>query len=251
MTNQYTCELDGASLSGLDDRICILDIQEDAPKLRSSAFPLPGGGQHLTQARESLTVRVTFAIQEENPTQRKKAVQAVLAWAMQGGVLTVSDHPGQQLTVSCTALPAVTCEAWTEPLTIAFTTTHCPYWEDKSATVITGTGAQTLTVPGTAESTPVDATITNTGTEDVTRVIIQCGASCIIFEDILLPAGGKLILQVKDGLLTAHIYGEGILPNRTANSADLLLAPCGKACTVYATALQPLQATFSARGRYV
>lgn len=251
MTNQYTCALNGISLTALDDRICILDIREDAPKLHSSAFPLPGGGQVLEAVRERLTIRVDFAIHEEIPIRRKTAVQAVLAWAMAGGVLTVSDRPGQQLTVACTELPCIACEDWTESMTIAFTTTHCPYWEAASAVSVTGTSTQTLTIPGTASSTPVDATIINTGTEDVTRVMIQCGASCIIFEDILLPAGGKIILQTKAGVLSAHIYGESILANRTAESADLLLVPCGKACTVWATALQPLKTTFSARGRYL
>lgn len=251
MTTPFTCALNGVSLSSLNSRICILDIRQDAPKLRASAFALPGGGQHFTQTRESLTLRVTFAIQSETPAQRRKTAQAVFAWAMQGGVLTVSDHPGQQLTVVCAELPATSCEDWTEPLTIAFTTTHCPYWEDASATTVTGTGAQTLTLPGTADSAPVDATITNAGTEDVTRLIIQCGATSLVFEDVLLPAGDKLYLQTKNGVLSAVIAGESVLARRTAGSSDLLLAPCGKACTVYATALQSLQATFSARGRYV
>lgn len=251
MTTLYNCSLNGVPLAGVDDRICILDIREDAPKLRSAASPLPDGGRRVTQTRESLTVRITIAIQDETPIQRKKAMQAVHAWAMAGGVLTISDRPGQQLTVECSQLPDISCADWTESLTIAFTTTHCPFWEDESATSVTGYSSLTFTLPGTAEMAPVDAVITNTGTADATRVSIQCGPSYIIFEDIVLPAGAKLYLKTVNGVLSAIIYGESVLACRTAGSSDLLLAPCGQDCIVCAMALQPLEATFSARGRYV
>lgn len=251
MTTRFNCALDGVSMAGLDDRMCILDIREDAPKLRVTTFPLPGGGQKINQVRESLTLRVTFAIQEENPTLRKQALQAVLAWAMKGGVLTTSDRTGQQLTVACTGLPDIACEDWSEPLTLAFTTTHCPYWEAASATSIVATGSTAYTVPGTADNTPVTAVITNTSTETVTRLSIHCGASCMIFEDILLPAGSMFYLQTIDGVLSARIDGESVLACRTPGSSDLLLAPCGKSCIVNAMALQPLKATYTARGRYV
>lgn len=250
MTTPYDCALDGVSLSGLDARICILDLREEAPLMRASPFPLPAEGQLLTQVRESLTIRVLFAIHEEDPVERCAALQRVLAWAHPGGVLTTSDRPGQQLTVACTALPAASAETWTETLALAFTTTRCPCWEDAAQTILTGSGAMTLALPGTLGYAPVSAVITNAGDEAVTRLSVQCGATWLIFEDIALPAGGKCYLQMADGLLSAAIDGESILPNRTSGSADCLLAPCGQSCTVCASASQPLEATFTARGRY-
>lgn len=250
MTTKYTCALDGVSLAGLDDRICILDIREEAPKQRLSSVPLPQGGQTMTPMRESLTVRVTFAIHEEQPHLRRAALQNVLAWAVKGGALTISDRPNQRLMVVCTELPAMSAEDWTETLTLAFTTTRCPYWEDAEATFFNTNTAASLTFPGTADSTPVSVTVTNNTAETVTRLSLQCGPDWIFFENIYLPAGSKCYVEEKDGLLTAFIMGESILQHRTAASADLLLAPCGKSCPVQARGTQALEALWKARGRY-
>ncbi len=250
MTTKYSCALDGVYLAGLDDRICILDIREDAPRQRLESFPLPQGGQSVTPVRESLTVRITFAIHEEQPRLRRAALQNVLAWAAKGGALTISDRPKQRLMVVCTEYPAMSAEDWTEPLTLAFTTTRCPYWEDAEATFLTTTSASTLAIPGTADFAPVSVTVTNNTDETVTHLSLQCGPDWIFFEDIYLPAGSKCYVEEKDGLLTAFIMGESILQNRTATSADLLLAPCGKSCPVQARGTQALEALWKARGRY-
>jgi hypothetical protein len=71
------------------------------------------------------------------------------------------------------------------------------------------------------------------------------------FENILFPAGQLLILNETDGPLKAEITGESILHCRTADSDDLLLLPCGKESTVYATADKAVSAGFTARGRYL
>lgn len=246
----HDCALNGASLSWLDERICVLDVREDAPRMRLPAFSLPTGGQLLAPVRESLSIRVTFALHEEDPVRRWNLLGLVRAWAAQGGILTLESRSGQQLTVICTEFPAMAAEDWTAPLSLLFTTTHCPYWEAAESTVLTGSGAMTLTLPGTADAVPVSVTVTNEGSSPVTRLTLLCGGSCIIFEDISLPAGGKCYVEVRDGLLCATINGESILPCRTPGSDDLLLAPCGKSCTVSASGGQPLQTVFTARGRY-
>ena len=246
----HDCALNGASLSWLDERICVLDVQEDAPRLRLPAFPLPLGGQFLSPVRESLSVRVTFAIHEEDPARRWSLLERVRAWAADGGLLTLDARPDQQLTVVCTELPALAAEDWTAPMTICFTTTCCPYWEAAEPTILTGSGTMTLALPGTADNAPVSVTVTNEGSGPVSRLTLLCGGTCIIFEGISLAAGSKCLVDVRDGLLSARINGESILPNRTPGSDDLLLAPCGKSCTVSVSGTQPLQATFSARGRY-
>ena len=256
MTTKYNCALDGVSLAAQDDRICILDLKEDSPRLRLDRHALPQGGQRLTPVRESLTVRVVFAIQEEQPHLRREAMQRVLAWAMKGGRLTTSDRPGLQLAVVCTEAPAMSAEDWTEPLTLAFTTTRCPYWEDAEATFLTASSEARFSVPGTAGEAPVSVTVTNTTGETVTRLSITCGDTRLVFEDVALPAGGKCCVEAADGLLSAAINGESILRQRTPGSSDLLLAPCGEASAVLAAAaqgteLQPLDALWKARGRYV
>ena len=246
----HDCALNGASLSEVDERICVLDVREDTPRLRPTTFPLPQGGQTLSPVRESLTVRISFAIHEEDHARRWALLNAVRAWAMTGGILTLAARPGQQLAVLCTEFPAMSSEDWTETLTLGFTTTRCPFWEDAEATVLTTDSASTLAIPGTADFAPVSVTVTNTGSEAATRLSLQCGATWLIFEDICLPAGSKCYVEVRDGLLSAFIDGESILPSRTPASADLLLAPCGKSCPVQAMTTQALPAIWEARGRY-
>lgn len=247
----HDCYLDGLSLSRLDERICVLDIQEDAPEIARIAHPLIHGGQRLHQTRQNLTVRITFAIHEEQPSRRKAVLQAIRTWAAQGGLLTLADRPGQQLQVVCASLPDVSAEDWTAPMTIAFTTTHCPWWEAKTATSVTGSGTLTLTLPGTADTAPVDAHITNASTQTITRLSIQCASTYIIFEGITMPAGSALHLTTERGVFSAVLNGESVLACRTPGSDDLLLAPCGESCTAAATAAQAVTATFTARGRYL
>lgn len=246
----HDCTLGGVSLSSLDKRICVLDFQEDAPAISLVTHALARGGQQLRQTRRSLTVRIHFAIHEANPSRRKAVLQTICSWAMQGGVLTLSDRAGKRLHVVCTALPAITSEDWTAPLSIAFTTTHCPWWEAVSPTSVSGNGGLTMTLPGTADFAPVDAQITNAGTQPLSLLTVRCGSSLMIFNGIDLPVGSVLTLTTTDGVFSAEIDGESVLHCRTAGSDDLLLAPCGKTCTVSATATQPLSTTFSARGRY-
>ena len=43
----HDCTLNGVSLSGLDKRICVLDVQEDAPENTCVTHALALGGQRL------------------------------------------------------------------------------------------------------------------------------------------------------------------------------------------------------------
>lgn len=252
MKTQFDCALDGVLLSSLNESICVLDIREDAPAMRTAALALHPEGQHLLhQQRESLTVHAVFAIHEEDPTLRREAMQAVRAWAAKGGLLTTSDRTGLQLAVICTSLPSASSEDWTETLTLTFRSTRIPYWEDAAPTSALGSGEQTLTVPGSADFAPVDVMLINEGAEAVTSLTLHCGETQMTFEGIALEAGGIFAMIQTSGTLMAKISGQSVLACRTADSDDLLLAPCGTPCTVSASASQPLQANFAARGRYV
>lgn len=252
MTTLFDCALNGVLLSSLSQRISILDIQESAPKVHQSALTLfPEGRQQLQVRRDSITVKVIFAIHEEKPHLRTRELQRVRDWAVPGGVLTITDHTDQQLTVVCTELPAITADDWTEKCTITFQTTRCPYWESAIQSSINGPGALTLYVPGTAEHTLVNVLVQNASDEDITRITLRAGSTQMTFENILFPAGYLLLLNETDGPLKVEILGESILHCRTADSDDLLLLPCGKESTVYATADKSVTASFTARGRYL
>lgn len=252
MTTQFDCALNGILLSSVDDRICVLDIQENAPKLRTTSLALHPEGQHmLRQTRDSLTVQVRFAIHEEDPLRRREAAQAVHTWAAKGGLLTTSDRSGQQLTVICTGYPAVAAGDWTQELTLTFQSARVPYWEDAETTSVSGSSVLTLTTPGTAESAPVDVVVVNNTAQTITHLKVRCGSTEMNFEGINFPANTMFVLNQTDGPLSARVMGSSILHCRTAESADLLLAPCGQSCTVYASADAPLQSSFTVRGRYV
>lgn len=252
MTTSFDCALNSVLLSSLDAAICVQDIREDAPKLRTSALALQQEGRRLLrQHRESLTLHITFAIHEPEPVRRRTVLQAVQAWAAQGGFLTTTDRPGQRLGVVCTALPAMSAEGWTEALTLTFVSTLVPYWEDAEETFASGSTVLTLNIPGTAASSPVDVVVINNTEETVTSLTLRCGSTQMVFEGIDMPSNGLFLLIQSDGALVAQLNGQSVLACRTPESDDRLLAPCGTSCTAYASALEPLQATFSARGRYV
>lgn len=248
---QFDCELNSVSLSGLDERICILDIVEDAPKLRTAAAFLRTEGQRLlSQARESLSVRILLAIHDEEPVRRSTLLSLIRAWAEKGGFLTLSTRPEQQMQVICTAMPSLSAEEWTQEITLAFTSLATPYWEDAVHTEVVTDSQTTLTVPGTADSAPVDVIITNTGSETINDITVCCGISRIRFAGLALHAGSELLLVYSQGLLYAKADGYSIMKYRTADSSDLLLAPCGSSVIVSVEASQPVNAIFSARGRY-
>lgn len=251
MITKYDCRLNGVLLSSLDSTICILDIREE-PKVRLSAASGFGPGQQLLlRERESLTVQVVFAIHETIITRRTAVIRAIRSWAEKGGTLATSDRPGQQLQVVCSSVPGFSAGDWTEALTLTFTTTRCPYWEDKDNTSYASDSTVTMTAPGTADETPVTAMVVNKGSAAMTRLTLQCGTTRMDFEGISLPAGNMFMLLYSSGNLMATVGGKSVLACRTPDSDDDLLAPCGRAATAYASGDQPLTVTFSVKGRYL
>lgn len=251
MTTRFNCALDGESLAGLDERIVILDILEDTPRMSTVSLPLHTGGQRvLTSHRESITIRVRFAIHEEDPVRRQTVMQSIHAWAMNGGTLTISPRPGQQVKVSCTALPGLTFRDWPEEMTLAFTSLYAPWWEATEHTTLSGTAAHTLLVPGTADYADMDVAIINTNTTTVTELTVRCGNTHVTFRNISLPSGGQLVISHVRGVFAAKLDGRSILNRRTMDSSDELLLPCGESIELAVEAASPLYAFFQVRGRY-
>lgn len=252
MTTPYHIALNGTALSSLDDAICILDIRENAPVMRAASVDLYGGGQRLLRReRESLSIQAAFAIQEPDVDHREAVFRRVLAWAEAGGMLTASGRNGQQLQVICAALPDFHAEDWMETLHITFTTTAVPYWEAIAMTPVTTTASASLTLPGNGGFTPVNVQVVNNGAKPMTQLTLVCGDTQMLFYGLSLAAGGTFSLRYSNGILTAEADGESQLRFRTAQSDDLLLAPCGRSCPVSVAADQAVTATFSARGRYL
>ncbi len=251
MTTRFNCTLDGVSLASLDERIVILDILEDAPRMTTVSLPLHTGGQRvLTTRRESITIRVRFAIHEEDLTARQTVMQSVHTWAMKGGTLTISPRPGQRVKVSCTALPDLTFRDWPEEMTLAFTSIYAPWWEAAEHTTLSGSSAHTLLVPGTADYADMDVLIINTNASAITSLTVRCGDTHVTFQNISLPSGGQLVLSHVKGAFSAHLDGRSILNRRTMDSSDELLLPCGETIELSVEAASPLYTFFQVRGRY-
>lgn len=252
MTTRYSCALNGVSLDALDERIHITDVTELPPKQRVATAARPGDGLHLlSRVRESLTVRVQFLIHSSDTLHRRQVMQKIQQWAEHGGVLTIGDRPGQQLTVVCDGTPAISALSWLDEMSIDFTAYATPYWEAVIPTEATTSDNAYMTVPGTADYAPVSVTIRNEGEAPLTTLTLVVYNTAMSFPALDLDPGYEMTLAVEDDRLRVTRYGENILISRTPESADLLLAPCGKEFRAYVSANQHVSVTFSVRGRYL
>lgn len=136
-------------------------------------------------------------------------------------------------------------------MALHFASTHTPWWESSEPVMATGNAILQLDVPGNAPSTVAEAIVVNRGADVVTALTLHCGLTEMTFRSISLPPGGFFNLTYSQGNLLAWVNGESVLHRRTAQSSDELTLPCGQVTTVYATAEgEPLEATFSVRGRF-
>lgn len=237
MTTPFDLTLHGESLSALDERIAVTDIRE--------ALQMDG------DRRKAISVEVRLCIHEENPVLRREVMSKIIAWASQGGLLTTSDRPGQRLTAVCTELPTLSAQDWTAELALRFVSAHTPWWESITPVMVSGNAILTVDVPGNAAHTVAEAILINAGTDVVTELTLRCDLTEMTFRGITLRPGSIFNLTYSQGNLLAWVDGESVLHRRTAQSSDELTLPCGRTSTVYATAEgEPLQATFTIRGRF-
>lgn len=252
MITRYQCALNGVPLHSLDEGVHIIDYTELPPQRRVVTSATASHGLRLlTRVREALTVQVRFMLVNPDPERRRALLQRVLAWAGGGGVFTTPERPGQQLQVVCTSTPAMSALAWLDEMTLSFTAYAVPFWEGCDAVHQAITSEGTLLLPGSAGDAPVDCTVTNTGSEPLTTLHLTCGDTHMTFDGLSLAPGAIFSMQTAGGLLRAEADGVSCLMQRSGDSSDFLLAPCGQECPIAVSADQPVTAIFSARGRYL
>ncbi|MBR6029106.1 MAG: hypothetical protein IKP40_08440 [Clostridia bacterium] len=247
--------LDGQPIDGLDGRITLTDIIEEAPRLRVESLPSLGGdGLRLARCtRDSLSVRLLAEVHERDPGARQGLLDSISAWCG-GSVLKLSTRPGRLLEGVCTAYPGAGALGWTESVTIRFTAWAAPFWqaETPDRLALTGlTAGGKLCLRGTAD-TVLEAEIT--AEEAVSTLRIGCGADSLVMTGLGMSAGETLRLSHDGaGISRLTIGGPGgsrsALSCREAESADeIRLRPGVNLVTLAADGA--VDAVMSGRGRW-
>lgn len=218
--------LDGVPLDTIP-RVKVLKVSESQPKFSRDTLALGGrdGGILIRNARDSLAVKVEFAIRVRDDMQEwHRTLNEVRSWCGDGR-LTVYSRPGQVLDVVCTGLP-VPGKGIFDPLSIEFTALGWPYWRDADPVTIETDDTATRTMPGDRVPGIVDVSVT-VGTGGADEITVGAG------DDEITVTGdfdaGDVIDFGHDanGFLTIKQGAVSILASRTAESADDL-RPLGR-----------------------
>lgn len=252
MKTRYSAWLNGQALHDVAPALYILDVIEKAPEgdVALAAYAGRDGQRVLRRSRQSLSVDVYFAIRDQDPTRRKAALEAVIAWAAPGGWLSLSDRPDQRLHVDMDRAPTITSALkWTDTLILTLTAYEVPFWEQTHPATVQGEGTEgsaTLFVPGTAPAAPLSYTARNTGAAPLTTLTVEAAGRRITLTGLNIAPGESVSV-------TYDHTGLQLLPvdKRTEDSADDLLLPCGQRTGIAWSADQSVSITFEARGRYL
>ena len=203
------------------------------------------------ERKASTSVTVTFELHIYSTPARQAALQSVISWARDGGVLEVNDREGQYLSCVCTKYPSIdSVKKWTNPLSITFTAYKVPYWEESSPTSVTISGRNSsgsLELPGNGGDALVSCSIRAGGT--LTSLRVTVGNTYIDLNNMSVPSGGYVdITYDSDKHIVISINGASGLSRRTGLSSDNLMAPSGKSTRVSILSSVTITATFSARG---
>lgn len=218
--------LDGTPLESVP-RVKVLRVTEDRPKSSRDTLPLGGrdGGILIRNTRESLAVKVDFAIRvRDDMREWHRTLNEVRGWCGDGR-LTVYSRPGQCLDVVCTGLP-VPGKGIFDSMTIEFTALGWPYWRDEQAAAVQVADEVTRVMPGDRVPGIVDVSVT-VGTGGAEEVTVGAG------DDEITVVGdfdeGDIIDFGHDenGFLTIKKGSVSLLAARTAGSADDL-RPVGR-----------------------
>lgn len=246
--------LGGTQLDSLNARIVVLGVDPGTPKENINTVSRMGGfGQRVTGKHwETLDVIVKYGIDlpKNQMQQRRQIFDAVNAWAIGGGWLTVNWMPGKRMYADKVILPSSgDMWDWTKPYEIIFRAYGVPFWQDSTATTSTGSS---ISVPGIMQ-TVCDVDVTNSGSSTIDDLTVTVGNSTMVFANLGLEATEVLkIGHTETGLLTIRIYETAYtyrdaMAKRAGTSADdLYVNPGSNSITVSAGSK-----SVSCFGRYV
>lgn len=245
--------MDGVGIASVGP-ILIRQVREDPPVMEIQTGERPGryGQRVLSKKRQSLKVTLECNVLELfDLGNRSRAVEELAAWA-HGSILELSNHHGRRLHCYCSAEPSLgEVRDYTADVRVELTADTVPYWEDKTPTVVTMSGASgtgNILIPGTVES-PIVLTVEPTGGE-LTTFSVTAGGSTVELSGLSVPADGLLEIKrdVRDDLAITY-GGASQLSHRSAASADDLMIPPGIAAFSF-TANVDCNVTIESRGRW-
>lgn len=212
MSRYQDAWLDGIQLSSVHPAIIVQHISESAPKKDTKTAVRPGGGTYLISnnvTEREITISVAIR-QARDFITRTEAYNALVAWAVNGGMLELSNRPGLEIFVTCKEPPSLgRLRDWAEDISITFVAYWYPYWVDKIAQTASASGTSgtvDLSVLGTwpgcleADITPTDGTLTT--------VTMSVDADGINVSPISIASGHTLHLRYDERHLM-HIEADG------------------------------------------
>lgn len=225
--------LGGVQLDELYEQIVIRRIDPGVPYEEVDAVNRMGGvGQRVTgQHWETLEVNITYAINvpKREMQLRREIFDAVNAWAMRKGWLTVNWLPGRRFYVDKVVLPGSgDMWQWTAEYTITFRAYNVPFWQDElpaqAASGTVSSGRVWVPVSGNMR-TVMDASFRNMSGMVINNLWIQAGGNRITLSDLGL--GGSSTLQIShgtDGILRITAGGASVY-NKYTGADDLYVNP--------------------------
>lgn len=261
MTSRYRITLNNVHLDSLDKNIMILDIQHSQPErtfVKQTNANLDGVHISDTYVGQR-TVTVTFELHIYDTAKRNEACQKVNAWAAAGGTLRTNERKDQQLVrVVCEQYAEIeSAKNWTDPLTLVFSTTDCPYWVSQTAATKSisnkTSGSYNLKVDGNVGSALLSVTAT-AEESNITNIKFTCGSYKLHLKGIKVAKGEKISVSYTRGryLKITHSKGnKSIMSFLDQSSSDNLLAVCGQANTVGFAANKKVSVTFTTRGMWL
>ena len=258
----HRAALNGVQLDDIDPRIIIKGIEGGAGKETvSSVSTGRGDGTRITgRRRDTVDVQVRFSMNIRRNTLEDRAavLEAVNAWAAQGGWLTVNYKPNRRLWVDEVVTPGEG-DLWKRlnEYTITFRAHAVPYWQEADAVTVTaGTGSSgsaTLQVAGSAK-TIADAVLQNMSGATINNASITIGGKTMAFENLGMGNGQSLtidhVITQGKNVIRSRVGSSSVMAKRTEGSADEFEISPG-ACAVSFSAQRACRLTVSCRGRFV
>lgn len=251
--------LGGVQLDEIHERIVIRSVDTSVPHEDVQAVNRLGGwGMRMTSNHwETLEVAVNVAIDvpKRELALRREIFEAITAWAMKKGWLTVSYMPERRLYVDKVVLPSSgDLWQWTAEFPITFRAYNVPFWQDTEAGKLTvkniTNGSRTIEVGGIMP-TVVNATLKNISGANITRATVEAGSSKIILEGISLGANASLtISHGNDDRLRIKAGDTNVYAKMQPGSTDLLQVNPGTV-TVKVNCPRAVELSMNWRGRYV